>query len=63
MGEIVNLRQARKARARADKARLAETNRAKFGRTKAERKADEAEEERKARLIDGARRDGAGDDR
>lgn len=57
MGEIVNLRQARKARGRAEKERLAEVNRAKFGRTKVERTAQAAEEARKERLIDGARLD------
>lgn len=41
MGEIVNLRAARKAKARADKERLAEQNRRKFGRTRAEREHDE----------------------
>lgn len=35
--EIVNLRQARKRKARADKDRKAEDNRIKFGRTKAEK--------------------------
>lgn len=41
MCEIVNLRAARKAKARADKERQAEQNRRKFGRTRAERKHDE----------------------
>ncbi|WP_150294970.1 DUF4169 family protein [Sphingobium estronivorans] len=54
MGDIINFWQARKTRARADKARQAEINRAKFGRTKAERQAEVLEEERKARLLDGA---------
>ena len=40
MGEIVNLRAARKAKARADKERQAEQNRRKFGRTRAEREHD-----------------------
>lgn len=53
--EIVNLRQARKARARATAATEAAGNRAKFGRTKA-RKAIEADEAaRRARLLDGAK--------
>ncbi|PJG48421.1 hypothetical protein CAF53_09350 [Sphingobium sp. LB126] len=58
MADIINLRQARKAKARADQTRQAEINRVKFGRTKAERKAEALEEERKARMIDGAHRDG-----
>ena len=37
MADIVNLRQARKAKARSDKEKIAEANRAKFGRTKADR--------------------------
>ena len=36
MSEIVNLRQAKKQRARAEKEARAEANRAKFGRTKEE---------------------------
>lgn len=57
MTNIVNLRQARKARARVDKAKTAEENRARFGRTKAQRQADSADEHRRAALLDGARRD------
>jgi len=37
MGEVVNLRARRKAKARSDKERQAEENRIKFGRTLAER--------------------------
>ncbi len=54
MGEIVNLREARKRQARAEKARLAEANRARFGRTKAEKQAQLAEARRQAKLLDGA---------
>ena len=57
MAEIINLRLARKAKARsADKAQ-ADSNRARHGRTAAERKATEAEAERLARTVDGARRE------
>ena len=42
MAEIINLRQVRKAKARAEKAAGAAANRAKFGRTKAEKAAEEA---------------------
>lgn len=57
MAEIVNLKAVKKAKARADKEREAEANRAKFGRTKAERKADDAEKARLDRTLDGARLD------
>ena len=42
MAEIVNLRQARKAKARTEKDDSAAANRAKFGRTKAEKQAEAA---------------------
>lgn len=58
MAEIINLRQARKARKRADDAALAEQNRARFGRTRGERERDRIAAERHARLIDGAKRQG-----
>jgi hypothetical protein len=54
--EIVNLNKARKAKARADKETTAAHNRAKFGRTKAERLRETAEDERRQRELDGARR-------
>lgn len=57
MTNIVNLRQVRKTKARADKAKLAEQNRARFGRTKAQRQADDMEEQRRKTLLEGARRD------
>ena len=43
MAEIVNLRQARKHRQRAEKEQQAAANRAKFGRTKAEKQRIDAE--------------------
>ena len=54
--EIVNLRKVRKAKAKADKAHAADENRARFGRTKAERVRDEDVRQRLARELDGARR-------
>ncbi|MES2176013.1 MAG: DUF4169 family protein [Pseudomonadota bacterium] len=57
MTNIVNLRQARKAKARVDKAQAAQENRARFGRTKAQRLADAQEEQRRIALLDGARRE------
>ncbi len=56
MGEIVNLRRARKAKARAVAAAQADANRLAFGRTKAERKATALDTERARRLLDGAKR-------
>jgi len=57
MAEIINLRQARKAVKRKQGETIAAGNRAKFGRTKAERLAQANEQERAARLIEGARRE------
>ena len=57
MGEVINLRRARKARARVDAATTAAANRAAFGRTKAERAAATAEADRNARMLDGAKLD------
>lgn len=58
MGDIINLRQARKAKVRKDKEQMAAANRAKFGQTKAEREVRRIEEARQDRLLDGSRRDG-----
>ncbi|KPF79540.1 DUF4169 family protein [Novosphingobium sp. AAP93] len=58
MGEVVNLRLARKAAARKGKEAQAAANRAAHGRTRAERAASKAEAERTARLLDGAKREG-----
>lgn len=57
MGEVVNLRTARKARARADATADAAANRARHGRTAAEKKRDRTEAERLARAVDGAKLD------
>lgn len=57
MGEVVNLRMARKAKARVAHDTEAQANRAKFGRTKAEKARDLLNKERNARLLDGAKRD------
>jgi len=55
MGDLVNLNKARKAKGKLDKRVAAEANRAKFGRTKAEKDRDKAEAQRAARLLDGAK--------
>ena len=57
MAEIVNLRLARKARDRKAREATAETNRAAFGRTKAECTADQAAKARIDTILDGAKRD------
>jgi len=57
MAEIINLNKARKAKARAASTAKAVENRAKFGRTKAEKARDDAERARNARTIDESKRD------
>ncbi len=57
MAEVINLRQARKARDRKVRATEADANRAAFGRTKAERAANEAAKARIDRTLDGAKRE------
>ncbi len=57
MAEIVNLNRARKARARAAALATAEANRARFGRSKAERDAEAADKARREAVLDGAKRD------
>ncbi|NCU12770.1 MAG: DUF4169 family protein [Sphingomonadaceae bacterium] len=57
MAEVINLRQARKAKVRNDKAEAAAHSRAQHGRSKAERQRQQAEAVRMARLIDGAERE------
>ena len=55
MADIVNLNRYRKQRALAEREQAAGENRARFGRTKAERTHDENNAERVRRLIDNAR--------
>jgi hypothetical protein len=57
MAEIVNLRQARKQKARAEKDAKAAENRVAFSRTKAERKATDASERLSLKRLDGHKRD------
>jgi len=57
MGEVFNLRIARKAKRRAKKEATASANRLSFGRSKAEKAAAEAEIARLNRDLDSARRD------
>ncbi|MBI3517270.1 MAG: DUF4169 family protein [Proteobacteria bacterium] len=55
MADVVNLRQARKHKRRDDKAQQAAENRAKHGRTKAEKDRAAAEAERVGRRLDQAK--------
>ena len=57
MAEIVNLRQARKAKARADKEAQAAANRARFGRSKAEKDAEAAKQALADRALEGHKRE------
>lgn len=63
MAPVINLRQARKTRARDDARRKGDENAAKFGRTRAQKTAEEADAARAASHLDRHRRDdGGGDD-
>jgi uncharacterized protein DUF4169 len=57
MTEIVNLRRIRKAKLRAEKAESAAQNRARHGRTLAERRRAEGEARLNARALDGKKLD------
>ncbi|RIA36857.1 uncharacterized protein DUF4169 [Hephaestia caeni] len=57
MGEVVNLRRARKAKARAERDATAAANRAAFGRTRAEKASAKAEIDRRERNLDGNKRE------
>ena len=57
MGDVVNLNRFRKTRDRAERAKEAEANRIKFGRTKAEKTRDRLEGERDAQALDGKKLD------
>ena len=51
MAEIINLKQARKDRARRERDSEADANRRRFGRTRAQKKADKDAEERARKLY------------
>jgi hypothetical protein len=53
MAEIVNLRRARKDKARRERAAEADANRRRFGRTKAEKATDEDTKARQRRSLEG----------
>ena len=57
MADILSLSKARKAKARAAKEAAAATNRAKFGRTKADKAVDESRKAIAEKIIDGHKRE------
>ena len=57
MGDVVNLRSVRKAKARVSREVAAQANRAKFGRTKGDKLRAAQEAERLIRTLDGAKRE------
>ncbi len=57
MTSVINLRQARKDRDRAEKRAKADANAAKHGRTKAQKAVEKSDADRAAKHLDGARRD------
>lgn len=57
MAEIINLKNARKQKARADKDVQAAQSRALFGQTKAEKQLQAAEKARSEKTIDGHKRE------
>ena len=57
MAKPVNLNKARKSRARAEKRAKGDANAVKFGRTRAERQAEEDHAARAARFLDQHERD------
>jgi Domain of unknown function (DUF4169) len=52
MAEIINLNKVRKAKAAVDKTARAKQNRARFGRTKAQKQAEADEAYRRTKLLD-----------
>jgi len=57
VAEPINFNKARKAKARAQKEQQAVENRAKFGRTKAEKQAEAARREKLRKEIDSSKRE------
>jgi hypothetical protein len=57
MAEIINLRQARKQKARAEKEARANENRVAFGRTKAKKNLSQAEQDLAKSRLDSHKRD------
>lgn len=61
-GNVVNLNRFRKKKARAEKAKQAEVNRIRHGRTQAQKDRERADQERAARLLEGKRLESASND-
>lgn len=61
-GDIINLRTARKRKARAEREAEAAQNRVVFGQTKAEKQARQASKDLDQRRLDQSKRESAGDD-
>ncbi len=57
MADLINLRQARKDKARAEKEATAKANRVTHGRTKVEKKLEDAKNEKAARDLDARKRE------
>ncbi len=55
MGDLINLRQARKSRKRAEDSNKSEANRLKHGRTKADKRLAALTKQRQDSIVDGAR--------
>lgn len=62
MADIINLRRARKDKARAEKETKAAENRARFGRPRRERMSTEATRELQDRKLDAHRREDPGEE-
>jgi hypothetical protein len=59
VADVINLRRARKAKARTEREAKAVENRAKHGRSKQERRSDAAEQHRLEHALEGHRRGAA----
>lgn len=57
MTSVINLRQVRKDRDRAEKRAEADANAAKFGRNKAQKAVEKSDADRAAKHLDGVKRD------
>ena len=57
MAEVINLRSARKNKARAEAEKQAEENRAKFGRSKSEKQLTSATKAQAKKTLDGHKRE------
>ena len=57
MADVINLKRFKKRSEREQSAKQAETNRARFGRTKAEKQRDSGNKELARSFLDGHRRD------